>query len=93
MEFVKNFFEDFKILFEILKFEDVSMELTTKHKWPIGEEFDFESGGKNLVTPKEDLQDMCSFIRDEIQETLEKLYEQIQIFEQNKIDIINEPEK
>lgn len=93
MDFVKNFFEDFKILFEILKFEDVSMELPTKNKWPIGEEFDFESGGKNLVTPKEDLQDMCSFIRDEIQETLEKLYEQIQIFEQNKIDIINEPEK
>jgi hypothetical protein len=93
MEFVKNFFEDFKILFEILKFEDVSMELPTKNKWPIGEEFDFESGGKNLVTPKEDLQDMCSFIRDEIQETLEKLYEQIQIFEKNKVDVINEPEK
>ena len=93
MDFVKDFFEDFKILFEILKFEDVSMELPAKKKWPIGEEFDFESGGKSLITPKEDLQSMLSFICDEIQNTLEKLYEQIEIFEQNKIDVVNEPEK
>ena len=86
MEFVKNFFEDFKILFEIIKFENVSLELPAEHKWPIAEEFDSESGGQELITPKEDLSDLFSFLQDEIQETLEKLFEQIETFDKIKID-------
>lgn len=86
IEFVKNFFEDFKILFEIIKFENVSLELPAEHKWPIAEEFDPESGGQELITPKEDLADLFSFLQDEIQKVLENLHDQIEIFDNIKID-------
>lgn len=91
MNFVKDFFEEMKIIHEILGFENIALEFSTEKKWPVGEEVSIFEVGTTLVTPKRDLQYLLAEYQKRIKEVLEKLNEQIQIFDKNKIDMISNP--
>lgn len=109
MNHVKDFFENMKIIYEVLGFEETSMGLPTEYKWPTTSEPQFSNEinpedlysedsrpewiGDEIITPKNDLKYIMSEYRKSIYELLQKLNEQIQIFDENKVDIISEPVK